>query len=330
MKAWRINELGHPATALTLEDVAMPEPGSGEVRIRVEAGNINFADILLCQGIYQVRPQVPFTPGLETAGIVDAVGAGVNNDLVAGARIAGMSALPCGGYAQYALIQASSAVVVPDDIPASAATVLYSTFQTSHVALHHRAQLQTNEWVLIHGASSGVGAAAVQLAAAAGAKVIATAGSDAKRAHCTDLGADHVLDSRGDDIYDQVMALTDGRGVDVAFDPVGGDLGEVTRRLMGWEGRLLVIGFASGGVPSYPANHVLVKNYTVIGVHWGAYNDRGGRSVVESAHQDLIRLYRNGSIQADVSESVDLDDLPGALAALEARQVTGRLVLSPT
>lgn len=328
MRAWRVEELGHPSESLRLvDDVAVPTPGPGQVRIRVEAGNVNFADILLCQGIYQDRPGVPFTPGLETSGIVEEAGPGV--DLEPGTRLAGMSALPSGGYAEQALVRAPTALVFPGDVPPEAATVLYSTFQTSHVGLHHRAGLQADEWLLVHGASSGVGAAAVQLGAAAGARVIATAGSEAKRAHCAELGAHHVLDSRADDLRSTILDLTGGRGVDVAFDPVGGAVGDMTRRVMAWEGRLVVIGFASGGVTEYPGNHLLVKNYAVVGLHWGAYVEHGGRPVIEAAHADLIDLYLSGRIRADVSETVDLDGIPGALAALEDRSVVGRLVLTP-
>lgn len=328
MRAWRVHELGHPSEALTLEDdVPSPEPGEGEVRIRVEAGTINFADILLCQGIYQDRPGVPFTPGLETAGTVEAVGPGV--ELEPGTRIGGMSALPAGGYAEQALVRAPTALTMPEDVGADAATVLYSTFQTAHVGLHHRAGLAEGEWLLVHGASSGVGAAAVQLGAAAGARVIATAGGDEKRAHVAALGADHVLDSRDDDVRSAVMDLTGGRGVDVAFDPVGGPLGDVTRRVMAWEGRLVVIGFASGDVPAYPGNHLLVKNYAVLGLHWGAYVEHGGRPVIEAAHEELIELYLAGRIVADVTERVPLDGIPAALAALESREVVGRLVVTP-
>ncbi|MBM3683373.1 MAG: NADPH:quinone oxidoreductase family protein [Actinobacteria bacterium] len=328
MKAWRVEELGHPSESMVLrDDVADPVPGPGQVHIRVDAGNVNFADILLCQGVYQDRPGVPFTPGLETCGTVLAVGEGV--DVPLGVRVGGMAALPAGGYAEQALVRAHTALVMPEDIPAVDATVLYSTFQTSHVGLHHRARLQAGEWLLVHGAAAGVGAAAVQLGVAAGAKVIATAGGPEKCAHVRALGAHHVLDHRSDDVYAAVQDLTGGHGVDVAYDPVGGDLGDLTRRLMAWEGRLVVVGFASGRIPNHPANHVLVKNYAVVGLHWGAYVEHAGRAVIEAAHDDLLRLYRSGSIRSDVTGTVPLEGVPDALAALEARAVTGRLVVTP-
>ncbi len=327
MRAWRVSELGHPSTSLHLDEVPGPVPGPGEVAIRVEAGNINFADILLCQGIYQDRPGVPFTPGLETSGIVEAVGPGV--DVALGTRVAGMAALPHGGYAERALLRAATVIEFPIDIPATDVTVLFSTYQTAHVGLHHRGHIRAGEWLLVHAAAGGVGSAAVQVGLAAGARVIATAGGADKVAHCLALGAHHAIDYRAEDLYARVMDITNGAGVDVAYDPVGGAVGDVTRRLMAWEGRLVVIGFASGSIPSYPANHVLVKNYSIVGLHWGAYVEHGGRAVIDAAHADLMALYRRGAVKPDVSEIVSLDDIPRALAALEARQVSGRLVLVP-
>ncbi len=310
-----------------LEDVPTPEPGAGQVRVRVEATNVNFADILVCQGIYQDRPGVPLTPGTETCGIVEACGEGVSLGL--GSRVAGMAALPHGGYAEQALIKAATALTMPLGIPAMDATVLYSTFQTAHVGLFHRGGLQAGNWVLVHGAASGVGAAAVQLAVLSGARVVGTAGGPDKVAHCRQLGAEVVVDSRAADardrLYQAVMEATSGAGVDVAFDPVGGELGDVTRRLMAWEGRLVVIGFASGTIPSYPANHVLVKNYAVLGMAWSDYAARR-RDVVDAAHQQLLAWHQAGQIRTDV-RAVPLSDVPAALAALESRHVTGRLAM---
>lgn len=329
MRAWRVHELGHPSVSLRLEDIPPPEPGPGQVRVRVEATNVNFADILVCQGIYQDRPGVPLTPGTESCGVIEAVGEGVA--LAVGDRVAGLADLRHGGYAEGALLKAPTILAIPGDLDACDATVLYSTFQTAHVGLFHRGGLGPGQWVLVHGASSGVGAAAVQLAAVRGARVIATAGGPAKVAHCRSLGAEVVVDSRSDDapgaLYDAVMAATGGAGVEVAFDPVGGPLGDITRRLMAWEGRLVVIGFASGAIPSYPANHVLVKNYGVLGMAWADYAVRR-RPVVEAAHDELIRWHREGRIRTDVT-AVPLSEVPAALGALEARTVTGRLAMVP-
>ena len=324
MHAWRINELGHPSTSLRLEDIPASVPAPGEVAITVEASVLNFADILLCQGVYQDRPGVPFTPGLETCGIVTAVGEGVS--IALGARIAGMAALPSGGFAEHALIRAASAVEMPTDIPAAHAAALSNTYLTSHVALHHRAALRAGETVLVLGAAGGVGSTAVQLAVAAQAIVIAVAGGDDKAAFLRPLGAHYVIDHRREDLRERVVAITDGRGVDVVYDPVGGEQGDAARRLLAWEGRLLVIGFASGAIPSYPANHVLVKNYSVIGLHWGAYTQHGRRDVLDAAHADLLRLYRDGVIVPPIQETLGLEEIPRGLAALEDRTVSGRVV----
>jgi NADPH2:quinone reductase len=194
------------------------------------------------------------------------------------------------------------------------------------VALHHRAHLQAGETVLVLGATGGVGSTAVQLAAAAGATVIAVAGGEDKVAFARSLGAHHTVDHRREDLRTRVLELTDGEGVDIVYDAVGGEQGDQARRLLAWEGRLLVIGFASGGIPSYPANHILVKNYSVIGLHWGAYTEHGRRDLWESTHEDLLRLYRDGAIVPPIQQEVALDGIAAGLARLEDRAVLGRVV----
>jgi len=326
MKAWRIREKGPYAKALTLEDIPAPEPGPGEARIRVRAGTVNFADILLCDGTYQDRPPVPFTPGLETSGIVEAVGPGV--DLAPGDHVAAMSALPAGGFAEQALVRAYAAVSFPRHVPFADVTVLYSTCQTAHVALHHRGHLRAGEWLLVLAGASGVGSAAIQLGVAAGARVIATAGSPEKLAFCRQLGASHVIDHRHEDVGGRLTEITARHGVDVVFDPVGGPLTEVARRRLAWEGRHLVVGFAAGQIPDFPANHVLVKNYAVLGVHWSQYT-RHGRAVVDAAHRHILDLYERGQLRPVVARTVTLDGVPEALGSLESREVVGRVVLVP-
>jgi len=326
VKAWQVKTKGHPSRSLELVDIPPPVPGPGEALIRVHAGTVNFADILLCQGIYQDRPPVPFTPGLETSGVVEAVGPGV--DLKPGMHVGGMSALPAGGFAEHALIRAGAALVFPDDIPFRDVTLLYSTYQTSHVALFHRGGLVAGEWLLVLAGASGVGAAAIQLGRAAGARVIAAAGSAEKLAFCRAQGAEHVIDYTTADVGAELARITAGHGVDVVFDPVGGEMAETARRRLAWEGRYLVIGFAAGGVPAFPANHVLVKNYSVIGVHWGVYHQHRVE-VVQSAHDDILRRYRAGELRPPVSRTLPLDGIPDALAELESRGVAGRLVLTP-
>lgn len=325
MRAWRIREKGHPATALAWEDVALPEPGPGQARIRVLAATVNFADILLCQGIYQDRPATPFTPGLEAAGIVEAAGPGVGLPL--GARVAAMAALPAGGFAEHALVRAETALVFPAEVPFAEATVLYSTYQTAHVALHHRGRLRAGDWLLVLGGAGGVGSAAIQLGLAAGARVLATAGSPEKVDFCRRLGADEVLDPATPDLPGQVAAITGGHGVDLVFDPVGGALTGQARRCLAWEGRHLVIGFAGGAVPDFPANHALVKNYDIVGVHWSTYPARH-RAVVEDAHAAILRLHGEGKVRPVLAQALGLAELKQALAALADRRVIGRLVVT--
>ncbi|WP_416897074.1 MAG: NADPH:quinone oxidoreductase family protein [Minwuia sp.] len=326
MRAWQVAEKGHPSTSLRLVDIQPPEPGPGEALIRARAGTINFADILLCQGIYQDRPPLPFVPGLETSGVVEACGPGV--ELEIGAHVGAMSALPAGGFAEYALIRAGAALVFPKDIPFPDLTLLYSTYQTSHVALFHRGGLREGEWLLVLAGASGVGSAAIQLGRAVGARVIAAAGSAEKLAFCKAQGADHVVDYTADDAGAEIKRITGGRGVDVVFDPVGGAIAETARRSLAWEGRYLVIGFAGGDIPQFPANHVLVKNYSVVGVHWGVYHQHR-RDVIETAHEDILRRYAAGEIRPAIARTLTLDGIPEALEALEARSVAGRLVVTP-
>ena len=240
MRAWRLHELGHPSTGLVLEEIAEPQPGPTDVAIRVEAAVVNFADILVCEGTYQDRPGVPLTPGLECCGTVQSAPTG--SGFRVGARVAGMTSLPAGAFAEKALLRAATAVDIPDAIPATDGAVLYGTYLTAHIGLHRRARLIPGEWLLVHGAAGGVGSAALQLGLAAGARVIAVASSGEKAAYCTAMGAHQVVDLSVDDLDHEVREITAGHGVDVAFDPVGGPVGDATRRLMAWEGRLLVVG----------------------------------------------------------------------------------------
>ncbi|MEC9345914.1 MAG: NADPH:quinone oxidoreductase family protein [Pseudomonadota bacterium] len=326
MKAWQVAEKGHPSVSLKLVDIPAPEPGPGEVLIRVRAGTVNFADILLCQGIYQDRPPLPFTPGLETSGVVQTCGAGI--DIAPGSVIGGMSALPAGGFAEYALVRGGSALVFPASVAAPDVTLLYSTYQTSHVGLFHRGQLRAGESLLVLAGASGVGSAAIQLGKAAGATVIAAAGSPEKLDFCLAQGADHVIDYRGADLAAELKRITGGRGVDVVYDPVGGAMAEAARRSLAWEGRYLVIGFAGGEIPQFPGNHVLVKNYSIVGVHWGVYHQHR-REVIEDAHRDILRLYAEGRLKPAIDRTVGLEGIPEALTALESRSVAGRIVLTP-
>ena len=326
MKAWRMPRLGDPWRELKAVDMASPAPATGVVRIRVEATDLNFADILQCRGTYQVKRTPPFTPGMNAAGTV--LAAGADTGFAPGERLVGPTVDGAGGYADEALLLAAQAHRIPAAVATIDAMAMYITYATAWIALLHRARLQPGETVLVLAAAGGVGSAAIQLARACGCWVAAAAGGAEKTAIAKAQGADLVIDYDSEDLYQRVMDATDGRGVDAVFDPVGGAYFDTVRRLLAWEGRLLVIGFASGTIPAAPANHVLVKNYAVVGVHMGAYRERQPQ-LVTRCYADLHRRLASGEIAPLVSEVIGFDDLPDALRRLAARRTTGRLVFVP-
>lgn len=322
MRAWRVHELGEPDDVLRLgEDVPEPVPGDGEVLVDVEAAALNFADVLLCQGRYQERPPLPFTPGFEITGRVRS-GAG---DLVAGQRIAAMCEFPHGGLAERTVLPVVAALPIPDELPAVSAAAMVVTYRTAYAGLHRRAGVRAGETVLVHAGAGGVGSAAIQVAKAAGATVIATAGGLAKLEVCRRLGADSVIDYRAEDFVEAVLSLTDGRGADVIVDPVGGDVFDRSRKAVAFEGRIVVAGFAGGRIADAPTNHALVKNYSVVGLHWGLYRRRAPHVVAE-VHAELMRLCRAGRITPLVSEVIPLTEVPAALHRLRSRGTVGKLV----
>jgi NADPH:quinone reductase len=328
MRAWRQHELGEPTAVLVLEDVDPPTPGPGQVLIDVAACALNYPDALYCQGRYQERPELPFSPGLEAAGRVSAVGSGVRNVSV-GQRVAAMPPKPWGGLAEQCLAPEGVVFPVPDSMDDVAAAALTITYQTGWFGLYHRARLQPGETVLVHAGAGGVGSAAIQLALAAGAgTVIATAGGSEKADVCRRLGAHHVIDYTTEDFVEQVKAITGGRGADVIYDPVGGDVFDRSRKVVAWEGRLLVIGFTSGRIPEAPANHVLLKNYSVVGLHWGMYN-RADPALVRRCHDDLVRLHAQGSIAPLVQREVPFEEAPAAIEAVAGRGTWGKIVIRP-
>jgi NADPH2:quinone reductase len=316
MRAWRLHELGEPEDVLKLEEVPEPEAGPGEVLIDVAAAALNFPDILLCRGQYQEKPALPFTPGVEVAGTV--VGTGQ--------RVLAAPSFRTGGLTERTVASAANVYPVPDTMPMESAASLMITYQTGHVALHRRANLQAGETLLVHAGAGGVGSAAIQLGLAAGAKVIATAGGPDKTEVCRKLGAHVVIDYKAEDFVDKVKEATDGRGADVIYDPVGGDTFDRSRKCIAFEGRILVIGFTSGRIPDAPANHVLIKNYSVVGVHWGLYH-RLMPELPGQIHEDLIRLYQEGKIDPLVSQVLPMEQAPQALTALGSRGTTGKIVV---
>ena len=294
MLAWRLHRLGEPVDVLQLDEFEAPKPSTGQVLIDVAAAALNFPDVLLCRGQYQERPEFPFSPGLELAGTVHAVGEGVSS-LSPGQRVIALPLKPTGGLGQQVLAAEASTFPIPDTMDDAAGAALIITYQTGWFALHHRAALQPNETLLVHAGAGGVGSAAIQLGLAIGARVIATAGGPEKVAVCERLGAHHVIDYLAGDFVDEVKALTGGRGADVIYDPVGGDVFDRSRKCIAWEGRLLVIGFTSGRIADLPTNHALLKNYSVVGLHWGAYQ-RHNPALIHHCHAELMALHARGAI----------------------------------
>jgi NADPH2:quinone reductase len=328
VRAWTVHWLGDPADALRLEDIKEPVPGPGEVAVEVAACGLNFADILLCRGQYQQRPPLPFTPGLEASGRIVAIGDGVR-DRAVGQRVIAVPRLPHGGLAERLVTAAAATYPIPDDLDDVAAAAMHISYQTSWFALHRRAALRPGEWLLVHAAAGGVGSAAVQLGVAAGARIIATAGGGEKVELSRRLGAEIVVDYSAEDFVPVVQRATDGHGADVVYDPVGGDTFDRSRKVIAWEGRLLVVGFASGRIPEVPANHVLVKNYAVVGLHWGAYNDHDPGAVAE-CHAELVRLHGEGRIAPVVFAELGLEEAVEGLTLLASRQTFGKVVVRPT
>ncbi len=326
MRAWRLSELGDPWDVLSLEQVESPSPGVGEARVEVSASDLNFADILQCQGQYQVRLNPPFTPGMSVAGTV--VEVGPECDLRPGDRVLGMTASGWGGYAEEALVRGHDMRIVHSNVSLPAASAMNVIYATGWTALHRRGHMQPGETVLVLAAAGGVGSAAVQMAKVHGCTVIAAAGGSDKVEVCRSLGADVVVDYNSEDLYEKVMDATAGRGCDLIYDPVGGDFFDIARRLVAWEGRLLVVGFASGDIPSAPANHLLVKNYSVVGVHMGGYKGRMDE-VLDDCYSQLWEMVSNGTLDPLVSRELRLEDLVDGLVDLSARKTTGRVMLRP-
>ncbi|MFI2363841.1 NADPH:quinone oxidoreductase family protein [Promicromonospora sp. NPDC019610] len=319
MKAWRVVSHGEPEQVMELHDVPVPEPGPGEVLVRVRAVAVNFPDVLLARGEYQERPELPFVPGIELCGDVVALGPGVTEgervrvgDRVVGSKI--------GVLAQYATVPAQAVHAAPsalDDAQAAALTIAY---QTAWFGLHRRAGLRAGETLLVHAAAGGVGTAACQLGRATGARVVGVVGSAAKVAAARAAGAGEVF-LRDDD---WVGAL---RGaVDVVFDPVGGDSFERSTRCLAFEGRTVVVGFASGQQPVVRADLALVKNYGVLGLHWALYQQRRP-DLVDAAHAELERLAATGVLRPALGDVVGFGDAPAAVARLAGGATTGRLVV---
>ena len=323
MRAIVCHELTGPA-GLRLEELAEPRPGRGQVRIRVRACGVNFADSLITRGQYQKQPQPPFSPGFEVSGEVLELGAGVQG-IALGDRVIAIA--PYGGYAEQLVADVTRCVPMPAAMSWVHGAAFPVVAGTSHVALWHRARLRAGETLVVHGASGGVGLTAVAIGKQLGATVIATASNPEKLAVARAHGADHLIDSSHEDVRARIKELTGGRGADVVYDPVGGELFTASLRSIAFEGRILVIGFAGGAVPQIPANHLLVKNVDVIGVNWPAYADLNPRVMSES-FRTLMQWFLDGKISPHVSATYPLQQAVEALNQVVTRKSTGKVVIT--
>jgi NADPH2:quinone reductase len=323
MKAWQVTEWCEPE-GMHFNDITLPEPQAGEVRIRNHAAALNFFDILMVQGKYQVRPPFPFTPGSEVAGVIDAVGAGVTTFNL-GDRVQAMAS--SGGYAEYSLAPAAKTFRIPDKLGFAEAAAMPVIYQTSYLALNQRGQLQAGETLLVLAAAGGVGMSAMQIGKAMGARVIAAVGSDDKFEFCLANGADAAVNYNATDWTDKVKSLTNKRGADVIYDPVGADYFDQALKCIAVGGRLLVIGFAAGRIPSVAANRILFKNISIVGAYWGGYLEQHPGFLAE-AQRDLLAMYEAGQINPVVTQRYALTEAPAAMRALAERRVTGKAVLT--
>ena len=319
MHAYQVTKADHPAE---LVEVDRPEPGVGEVLIRIAACGLNFADLLMIKGRYQETPTPPFTLGMELAGVVEAVGADVDPALI-GTRVAVFSG--GGGLADYGVFCADQCVPLPDAMSFEDAAAFQIAYGTSHLALARRAQLQAGETLLVLGAAGGVGLTAVEIGKQMGATVIAVARGKDKLSVAKSAGADHLIDSETDDLREAVRALG---GADVVYDPVGGPLFTQAFRACKPEARMLVIGFASGDIPSIPANHLLVKNVSLLGFYWGGYLKFNPGALTDSL-ATLFGWYADGALKPHVSHVLPLDQADAALELLRSRRSTGKVVVTP-
>jgi NADPH2:quinone reductase len=320
--------------ALKVEDFAAPALVSGAVRVSVRAAGVSFANILVAQGKHQNRPLPPFIPGTEIAGVVTEVASDATTDLRIGDRVC--AGLPSGGFAEEAVVSSDNVFRIPDNLGFDEATHFPTIYATAFAALTWRAALMPDEVLLVHGAAGASGLAAVEIGKALGARVIGTAGSSEKIAAAIAHGADHGIDYRTEDFREAVLNLTDGRGADVVFDPVGGDIFDKSLRCVAPLARLLPIGFASGRIPQIPGNLILVKNLTVIGLYWGFYMAWGKtqanaatRVRVRTLFADLFRLFDQGKLHPAVDCALPLASFADGLRRVESRAVIGKVVLRP-
>ena len=307
--------------ALTWQELPTPEPKAGEVLIEIKAASLNFPDLLIVQNKYQIKPPLPFVPGSEYAGVVAAVGEGATH-LSIGQHVACLSG--AGGFATHTIAPAALCMPLPVGFPFVDAAAFIMIYGTSHHALVDRAKLLAGETVLVLGAAGGVGTAAIQIAKAVGARVIAAASTDDKCALCKSIGADETINYNSQDLREQIKVLTNGKGPDVVYDPVGGDTYQRSTKCIAFEGRILVVGFAGGQIQSAALNHALVKNYSIVGLHWGLYATKDP-ALVRVCHDELSRLAADGVVRPLVSERLPLEAVADGLQRLADGTTVGRV-----
>jgi len=322
MHAW-LCEQPTGVDTLRWQTLPTPDPCAGQVRIRVHAASLNFPDLLTVQNTYQIKPPLPFVPGSEFSGVVEAVGDGVRH-LTVGDRVATIGVT--GGFATHACVDAAGVMALPRGFDLDDAAAFAFTYGTSHHALIDRAALQSAETVLVLGAAGGVGSAAVQIAKAAGARVIAAASSDEKCAFCRTLGADATINTQRENLREALKAATDGQGADVVVDPVGGELAQAAFRSIAWRGRYLVIGFAAGPIPALPWNLALLKGAAIVGVFWGDFVRREPKAF-RRGMAELFAWYAAGKVKPAIDSRLPMADLAQAYARMASRQVCGKLLL---
>ncbi|MDO6598576.1 NADPH:quinone oxidoreductase family protein [Tenacibaculum sp. 1_MG-2023] len=322
MKAIVCSQFGLPNT-LEFKETETPQPKEGEILITVKACSVNFPDTLIIQGKYQFRPEFPFSPGSDVAGIVEKVGDNVKHFKV-GDEVVGF--IPFGGFAEKGIVKATDCFPKPKGMSMVNASAFLLAYGTSYHALKDRAKLKEGETVLILGASGGVGLTALELAKLMGAKVIAAASSDEKLALCKQFGADEVINYSEESLKDRVKELTNGKGVDVIYDPVGGHFSELALRAIAWKGRHLVIGFANGEIPKIPINLTLLKGASIVGVFWGAFAQKEPKKSLENIQQ-LLTWFVKGDVKPHIDKTYSLENAPKALEDMMQRKVKGKIVI---
>ncbi len=324
MRAIVVDRFMEPSE-LKVSEAPEPETGPGTLKIEVEAAGCNFFDILMCQGKYQVKPPFPFIPGAEVGGTVLEVGEGVEG-FAPGDRV--LSSAGLGAFAERVVAPAKASYVLPEGMSAAEGAAFPIVYPTSYAGLVFRADLQPGEDLLVHAAAGGVGIAAVQIGKALGARVIATAGGADKLEVARQAGADVLIDYREEDFVARVKEETGGKGADVIYDSVGGDVFDQSLKCIAWNGRLLVIGFASGRIPEVKANRILLKNIAITGLHWGAHVTSDPEKIPQT-FDALFDLYRQGKIKPVIYRTYTLDEVPQALEALASRKTHGKVIVAP-